>query len=173
MATAYVDLLTIHDPATGAVAPAAWGDQVRENFEALIDGPKCSVFNSTTQTLTTGTDTVLTADSEFYDNDGMHSTVSQTSRITFQKAGRYLLNATCTFDVNGNGIRKVEFYLNGTTAFHGMLINATASPFATDLQATRTRTFIVGDYVEVRAYQSSGANNAVTLREFVANFEGR
>lgn len=35
---AYVDLNTIHNPAPGTVAPAAWADQVRDNFEALPRG---------------------------------------------------------------------------------------------------------------------------------------
>lgn len=32
---AYVDLLTIHNPAPNNSPPASWGDQVRDNFEAL------------------------------------------------------------------------------------------------------------------------------------------
>lgn len=167
---AYQDLNVLHNPSTGGVAPASWGDQVRDNFEYLIDPPVCSVFNSAAQSLTTGTDTVLTANSENFDNNTMHSTISNTSRITFQTAGRYLLNANLTFATSSTGVRKTEFYLNGTTPLTGMLINATASPFLTDLQATRTRTFIVGDYVEVRAFQNSGGNLNVTLVEFVALF---
>ncbi len=31
---AYVDLNTIHNPATGTIPPATWGDQIRDNFEA-------------------------------------------------------------------------------------------------------------------------------------------
>lgn len=173
MATAYVDLVTIHNPATGNVAPAAWADQIRENFEAHEDPPACSVFNSAAQALTTGTDTVLTANSENFDNDGCHSTISQTSRITIQKAGRYLLNANCTFATNSTGVRKVEFFINGTTPLTGMLLPTSPSPFNTDLQATRTRTFIVGDYVEVRAFQNSGGNLNVTLVEFYAKKETR
>jgi hypothetical protein len=33
---AYVDLNTIHNPATGGVPPATWGDQIRDNFEAGV-----------------------------------------------------------------------------------------------------------------------------------------
>jgi hypothetical protein len=37
---AYVDLNTIHNPATGFAPPAAWGDQVRDNDEYLYQrGP--------------------------------------------------------------------------------------------------------------------------------------
>lgn len=32
---AYADLNGIHNPSTGGVAPASWGDQVRDNFEAI------------------------------------------------------------------------------------------------------------------------------------------
>lgn len=168
----YLDLNAIHNPSTGGIAPAAWGDQVRDNDEFLIDGPKCSVFNSAVQSVPTSTDSILTANSERYDNDGCHSTISQTSRTTIQTAGRYLLNANCKFLANATGVRKVEFLINGTTVLNGMLVGA-ANGTDTDLQATRTWTFAVGEYVEVRAYQSSGGNLDVTLLEFLANFEGR
>jgi len=33
---AYVDLNTIHNPATGTIPPATWGDQIRDNFVAGV-----------------------------------------------------------------------------------------------------------------------------------------
>lgn len=34
---AYVDLSTIHDPQPDESPPAEWGDQIRDNFEALVE----------------------------------------------------------------------------------------------------------------------------------------
>ena len=51
----YTDPQTIHNPATGTVAPATWGDILRENSEFLIDPPACSVTHSTTQSIATAT----------------------------------------------------------------------------------------------------------------------
>lgn len=167
----YVDLNTVHNPSTGAVAPAAWGDGVRDNFEFLIDPPSCSVHQAgTIQTVATGTVTALTADTERFDNNGMHSTVSFTSRITAQTAGRYLVSTTQTFDVgSGTGVRGSDFFVNGTTVYAGSGIPA----HATSTVAITTVRFVImalGDYVEARTIQTSGGNIGVRLNDFTAIF---
>lgn len=55
----YVDLNTIHNPATGSVAPASWGDGVRDNDEDLnarTTPAQASVATSQTTTSLTYTD---------------------------------------------------------------------------------------------------------------------
>lgn len=165
----YSDPNLTHNPSTGAVAPAAWGDVLRDDLEFLIDPPACSAYNSTSQTVATATATVLNADSETFDNDSMHSTVTNNSRITAQTAGRYLFAASANFAANTTGIRQVQFFLNGTTAFGTYRGNA-ANTFDSIEGAVASRVLAAGDYVEVRAYQSSGGNLAVTLVEFTAIF---
>lgn len=165
----YVDLNTIHNPATGTVAPAAWGDQIRENFEFLVDPPVCSVFHSTTQSVATGgTGTIMSANSENFDNDAMHSTVSNTSRITAQTAGRYLLTANADFASNTTGTRQIQFRLNGSTFFATVRINAITGGFLSIVQTTATVVLAVGDYVETNLFQNSGGSLNSTLREFAA-----
>lgn len=53
---AFVDLNTVHNPAAGAVAPAAWGDAVRDNdqdLDARTTGTTAVVETSETTTSTT------------------------------------------------------------------------------------------------------------------------
>lgn len=172
----YVDLNTIHNPATGTVAPAAWGDQVRDNLEFLIDPPACSVFASSAQSVANGTTTSLNAGSENYDNDAMHSTVSQTSRITAQTAGRYEISATVAF-APGTGRRITSFLVNGTTTLDGdsrvSAVTGGAAGVTDRVSINRTVTLAVGDFVEVQVNQNSGGNLDVTLNEFVAMFRTR
>ena len=170
----YVDPNTIHNPATGNVAPAAWGDTMRDDVEFLVDPPLCSVFNSTGQTLTSSSSvwTALTADSENFDNDAMHSTVSNTSRITCQTAGRYQFNATLEYVANSTGFRGVRFLLNGATIYSSQLL-LPVSGAATRIQGTRNIVLAVSDYVEVQGIQNSGGNLDCTLIELSAMFMTR
>lgn len=170
----YVDLNTISNPTTGGAAPAAWGDQVRDNDEFFIDPPACSVYHSSSQTLTNNTLTALSANSENFDNDAMHSTVSATSRITAQTAGRYLFIANITFDANATGGRLLDFAVNGATLNgSGMQFQSPGSGAAINLSYARMITLAVGDYVESRARQISGGSLVVTLIEFGATYMTR
>lgn len=51
----------------------------------------------TNQTMTAGAVTVITYDSEFFDTDSYHSTVSNTSRLTAPFAGYYQVHCLPTF----------------------------------------------------------------------------
>lgn len=165
----YVDPQSIHNPATGNVAPATWGDTIRDDLEFLIDPPAVSIFNSTAQTCTTAVDTVLTADSENYDNNAMHSTVTNTSRITCVTAGRYLFTCTVRFAGNATGYRIVRWFLNGTTQIRaGGQQAITTGPQDTVISASRTFTLAVNDFYEIQVLQNSGGNLGVTLEEFAA-----
>jgi hypothetical protein len=165
----YVDLNTIHNPSTGGIAPASWGDQARDNFEFLIDPPTCSVKAAVAQLLTSGVTTVLAAGAESFDNDGMHSTVTNTSRITIQTPGRYLITALARYAVNATGDRHLGLRVNG--AGNHDLVSVLAAPtFDTFLAGTKSFVFAAGDYLEVRATQNSGGNLNVTLEDFTAVF---
>jgi hypothetical protein len=167
----YVDLNTIHNPATGTVAPATWGDQIRDNCEFLVDVPACSVFSTTNPSITHDTPTILAANSENYDNDAMHSTVTNNSRITCQTAGRYLLTAVLVYAANNSGNRGFNFVVNGTTTLNMTLWPASSSgALTTNQSGCRSLVMAAGDYVEVEAYQSSGVGLIIQLREFVAVF---
>lgn len=164
----YVDLDTVHNPSTGGIAPAAWGDQVRENFEFLIDPPAVSVFASSNQTLTTATPTAITADSENYDTDGMHDSVSNTTRITVNTPGRYLFSTCVRFGSGSTGFRQVQFRVNGSTFHNVGLIPAPTGPSGGVISGSRTLVLTQGDYVEVVAQHSQGSDLPVALEELAA-----
>lgn len=165
---AYADLNTIHNPSAGGIPPASWGDQVRDNLEFLIDPPACSVYHNTTQSVSNDTITAMSANSENYDNNSMHSTSSNTSRVTIQTAGRYQFTGTLKFAANATGNRYLQFRKNGSTIYSGLGgINSGAE---IQLSATRSLVLSVGDYIEVMGYQNSGGSLAVTLEEFFVYF---
>ncbi len=168
----YTDLATIHVPATGGVAPAAWGLQIRTNQEFMINPPACSVYNTTTQNVGGGTPSVMLANSENYDNNGMHSTVSNTGRITAQTAGRYLFTATIRYGVTNlddNQFVSASLLVNGTTRLDG--VGGRMGHFGTFgavVTVVRTAVLAVGDYVESEAFHADASTIACTLHEFSA-----
>lgn len=169
----YVDLNTLHNPATGNVAPAAWGDGVRDNFEFLIDPPACSVFNSVAEGATNGVTKVLSADSENYDNFSGHSTVTNNSRITITTPGRYFCFSLVQFAVNSAGLRRVSFLVNGSTSWGAHQAANAGNTDLTRLPGVRTLTLTTGDYVEATCFQNSGGSLFVGLDEFMVMFMTR
>lgn len=166
----YIDPDTILTPDPGDVLTAAWCDVVRSDLEFLIDPPACSIYNSAAQSVANNTATVLTANSERYDNDSMHSTSSNTSRITIQTAGRYLLVSTVLFDADADGFRRVSILHNGTTSYGGISGVNDGSNIGVRLTAVRSLVLAAGDYVEATCLHTAGANLDATLEEFVAIF---
>lgn len=172
----YIDPNTVHNPSTGSVAPAAWGDVIRDDLEALADPPQCSVSASTSQLIATNTLTVLTADQEFYDTDAMHSTVTNTSRITVNTAGRYSVEACINWvAINLEDIPLLlNFLVDGTTGYNVGQIEALKSgSFTTAMSGARSIDLAVGQYVEVRVRQISGFPAGCTLEEFRLKWDSR
>ena len=164
----------IHIAATGAVAPAAWGVVVNDDLNFLNDPPGCSVYSSSVQTLTTNVLTALAANQENSDTDGMHSTVSQNTRITGQTDGRYMFLSNVTFPANATGGRLLDFAVNGVTLTgSGMQLPSPGNTAPINLTYVRVITLVAGDYVEARARQVSGGNMDVTLIEFACTYLGR
>lgn len=168
---AYADLATIQDTDPGDILTAAWCDQVRDNEEFLIDPPACSVFASAGQVVNDATVTTLTANSETFDNDSMHSTSSNTSRITAQTAGRYDVDCRVNFQADiTDGRRVIRFLKNGvdvvTAASQRNVIDGNSITISGSMKAV----LAAGEYIEVQVFHNAGNNLSVTLEEFAATF---
>jgi len=165
---AYADLNTIQTTDPGDPLSAAWCDQVRDNDEFFRDPPACSVYNSAAVASADNVPILLLANSETYDNDSMHSTSSNTHRLTCQTPGRYLLTASVSWATNATSNRAIEFSVNGSTLPGGTLLPSSGSTNSTALVLTRTLVLAANDWVAVLATQRSGGNLNVTLSEFAA-----
>lgn len=170
---AYADPQSTHNPATGEIPPAAWGDIVRDDLEYLArNRPHCRVYNSAAISLTHNTDAALTFNSERYDVGGCHSTASNTSRITIPagEGGKYLLTGHVEFASNATGDRQLSFRLNGTTVLAAQRVGANGSS-VTILSLSTVYALAAGDYVELWALQSSGgALNATASGNYSPEF---
>ena len=122
----------------------------------------CSLYSTAGVTIPNSTVTVVTWNSENFDTDAFHSTSTNTGRITIPtgKAGKYLLifNVSCD-PLGGTGRRNGAFYKNGvSSAQFEMTPGASTYP---SLATSVILDLAVGDYVDVRIFQSSGANISV------------
>lgn len=121
--------------------------------------------DTTDQTISTGTETVVTFNGESIDTDGFHSTSTNTSRFTIPsgKAGKYLFIFSGTFAANATGVREVYAYKNGlagTLLTQGTNINSVTNNVLS-IQCSFICDLAVGDYVEMVVWQTSGGNLAL------------
>jgi hypothetical protein len=157
-------------PASVSEAPgnyltgALWNAQVKATMDYLMGSgtngvPRFKGYASTSQSLGTGTtDVAITLDTEDYDSDNGHSTSTNTSRYTIQVAGTYLIIATLAFSTNGTGNRKVGININGASARGGTAQSAGPAGNSWCATVATEQALVVGDYVEIAAWQTSGGN---------------
>jgi len=124
---------------------------------ALFNG--CKLYQTTGTSIPSVTWTEVLFDTEAWDDDGWHSTSSNTGRITANFTGR--LSVYGGYDSNSNSVRTVglRFKKNGTV-FWG--INERRSD-DTSFENVRIGTYaeidvVPTDYITMEVYQSTGGN---------------
>lgn len=144
------------------------GEAVQQNFDGISAAvnppvPQARVYNSAALSIVNGgAGTFLTFDSERYDNGALHSTTSDTGRLTAPVTGLYDIGASVDFAANSTGYRQIALRLNGATFIAAQMGNAVASPQAHQVQVSTQYHLTAGDYVEVRATQGSGGALNIT-----------
>ena len=114
------------------------------------------------QTISNATYAAISFDAEEWDNDGIHSTSTNTTRFIAPVAGKYMVTATIGFASNSVGSRIINFRKNGnTTDRYGYQAAPALSGIQSQLTATHTFNLSANDYIEVYAWQDSGGNLAV------------
>jgi len=140
------------------ISKTTFGDVVKADLDFLANPPACRVYNSAaTTSIPNNAATTLTFDSERFDTDSMHSTVTNTSRITVNTAGLYVVNAQVFFAGNGTGERYVAINVNGATTIVRVqqVTNTTTGPWRA--QAITLWKAAATNYFEVSVFQNSGA----------------
>lgn len=137
------------------VETAAFMNSLGSVLNFLLNPPRAKAYNSVGLSLANATFTAVPMDTEVYDTDGIHSTSSNTDRFTIQTPGLYHCVGTVNFGSNATGGRLVRLTKNGVQ------VNADeagpASGVGTELTCSADVQCAAGDYIQVQAYQSSGA----------------
>lgn len=151
---------------------AAVNEQVRDAINFLLGSgtnykPMAQAYNSANISLTSGTSTLMTMNSEQYDTDALHDTGSNTGRMNFTLGGLWEVEFYVRFASNATGRRELNLRLNsGGSSSGGTSIHThtqqTVSTSTADVYRAIKRRFTAGDYVELFALQDSGSTiNAV------------
>jgi hypothetical protein len=156
------------------VTGALWNANVKAAGDFLTGVPLFSAYAAAAQSVPNNVFTAMSLDTEVFDTDGGHSTVTNTSRYTCQVAGIYLLMGVAVLPASGAGTRGAAIGLNGsTTGIIGSEQLLAPSPaFATTIAPTPTyQRLAVGDYVSLLGWQNSGAAiSTVTVGAAMTSF---
>jgi hypothetical protein len=153
-------------------APSTWtsatltaaqlNTQLRDNMLYLsTDKPIWYVSNSVAQSTATATQTAITYDTEAIDNANLHSTTTNTSRITFATTGKYLAGVQFNFASNATGYRQASFYYNGV-ATGAQVMQLPVTGVVTSIVLTTILSVTASSYLETFALQTSGGALTVT-----------
>lgn len=99
---------------------------------------------------------VITLNSERFDDNSMHSTSTNTSRLTATVAGRYFINAQIRWASNATGWRGVRIRLNATTEI--AKVQADAASVSTIQNVTTLYNLAADDYVEMECFHTRGSS---------------
>lgn len=147
----------------GALIDVSDWQKIVDSFTFLANAPACRVYHNTTQAVADATETSLVFNSERHDPAGMHSTVTNTGRITITDAGVYMVSFSGEFTAGTDYLCLYSLCrLNGTTVIGR---SPTARHDSGDGSSPATSfaflyKFAAADYIEVRAYQNNGANTS-------------
>jgi hypothetical protein len=123
-----------------------------------VDVPIVAVTKAANQSISDSTQTLALFDTEEADTHGMHSTVSNTSRLTCVRAGWYLVMASPAWTA-GAGRRLHMILKNGTEVARSEWPSANPPGGGVpDQSFTKLVSLAVNDYVELQVLQSSGGN---------------
>jgi len=127
----------------------------------------CRVYHNANQTITTGVTTALAFNSERFDTDSFHDTVTNNSRLTVPAgmAGKYLIFANVEWGPVADATwRLMQIRLGGATVIGRVAgPNNNSASFGTVQPLAFTYDLAVGDYVECMVRHERGTNLDVAL----------
>jgi hypothetical protein len=137
---------------------------VRDNVAFLANPPACRVYNNANQSVADQTFTTVALNSERFDTDNMHDTVTNNSRITFNTAGIYVVTFCGQFAAAADySLIAFAIRLSGGSNIAYQDLQNTVSAETAGLTITTIYKFAVADYVEARVYQDNSPNAARNL----------
>lgn len=126
-------------------------------WEPKSSVPAARAYNSANIAISNATNTALTFDSERWDTDTIHSTSSNTGRLTATTAGKYLIVGQVRWPANVTGLRQVWIKLNATTDI-AVKRKAQTENDLLGMDVTTLYDLDATDYVELYVYQNSGGS---------------
>lgn len=133
-----------------------------ENF--LLAPPILEITSVTNQSIANNSLVALTFDTETVDSSNMHSTSVNPSRATAVYPGWYSTGGNASFVANATGRRGSAIAVNATTLASSSSIGpCTAAGTWSGAVRHKIAFLNAGDYLEIQAYQDSGAGRNTTV----------
>jgi hypothetical protein len=116
-----------------------------------------AAYHNAAQSINNATDTSIALNSERRDDSGFHDTSTNNSRLTVPTgmAGWYSISGNLAYASNATGLRQSAILLNGAT-YIVVNLQPAINGAQTIVSLTTEYYLNAGDYVELRAYQTSG-----------------
>ena len=155
---------------------------VRDNTNFLNTPPSCRAYNNADISIATSASTVLTFNSERWDNDTIHSTVTNTGRLTCRTAGLYHIHGNIAWQSSTDSVasstdsetelRAMNIRLDGTTTIAAISQPPVVSgTLETRMSINTIYSLAVDNYLELLVTQNSGAAlNIVYNTQFSPEF---
>lgn len=175
--TGYLDPQTVHNPATGGIVPAVWGDIVRQNLQWLAERPHAVVTGSTTS-LVDGTATTLEWPSADLDVGNCYRG-SAPDRLTAPIDGIYTVAATLDISTGYTAFTgRVVLSVFRSTAdssdrIAGDQVNKATAAHPAGCQAFAELAMQAGDSILARGYQTLGLDLFPTATSLELALVGR
>lgn len=133
-------------------------------------GPSvCYVTGTAVQSIPNNAYTALNWDSNQVDNQGLHSTATNTSNIYIKEAGTYRISAQLYFAANATGVRIARIQKNGSALNRTTVsVPVSSASVASTMHSSIINSAVPGDYYSVEVYQNSGG--ALDHQNNEANF---
>ena len=128
------------------------------------------VYNSGNITIPNTTNVTLTFDSETYDTDSIHSTVSNTERLTCKTAGKYIVLVCILWVANATGSRIVRLRLNDTSYISYDTKGGLSASLNTGMTTSALLYLEVNDFVTVYVNQDSGGELDILASDYYSLF---
>lgn len=149
---------------TGDVYTAAnYNTYTATNISNLIVPPACRLVRTTNQTITTGTDTIVSMGSAEYDTDGM-GTTGASSRITINTAGLYLITMEAKFaSVAASFTRLIAVAKNAGLTTRLVDVRFVQTTGWAHISGVTVAALTVGDYLTPYVYHDRGSSVDITV----------
>lgn len=118
--------------------------------------PAAKVSKAAVQAIPNNTITKCTFDTEAFDTDAIHESVTNPTRLTIVTAGVYQIDANMELVANAAGIRFGYLYLNN--AIYLQLDGLTSGSLPCCIHIPAMIKLAAGDYIEMALYQNTGGN---------------
>jgi hypothetical protein len=133
--------------------------------------PAVRTANSADESISDNTPTAVTFDTNVYDNSSMHSTTTDTSRLTAPVTGIYDIWGNIEWQVVSAGQRSVGVVVDGGAGGTVAQVREQApSGIAPDQVVSTQVKLNAGDYVELVVFQNSGVPLSVRFTTYSPAF---